>query len=373
MSIFFNILLFLTPLIYIPSIPFPFELPKVLASEAIIFILFFAWILSTSVKSEIQRNPKVLFVVLPLFLLSLAGFLMQPNLQSLFGNPYRLQGAFLLWSMLMLCIVTAYSIQIRLSSIAWAISFSLLFVSAFLFKHPSTGRAVGTLGEANALSAAAIMLWPFAFLFEHHKLHQAKTYLFIVVLIATGIIVFLSGSRAGAIALCVQVVYLLLKRFVKVPYIPLIISLALVIGSLVLPFIDTQGVYENRAEIWRTSYAAGFKSPIIGQGFGNVQSGIRESALTIGNNIRFQVVDSSHNIFLDWWIQAGAAGVVILLGITLYSAFVLDKKKQWAYEAMFLGVVSVLLFNPASVVTIISFWWLIGVSLKKDAHPHLSK
>lgn len=371
MSLLFNVLLFLIPLIYIPVILFPFELPKVIASEAVIFVMFFVWILSTSVKQEVRKNATVFFVVVPLFVLSLVGFFMQPNLLSFFGNPYRLQGVFLLWSMLVLLIVTVYSSQVRLNSIVWAISFVALLASTFVFKHPSTGRAVGTLGEANALSAAAVFLWPFSFLFEHKRIRRSGWYLSAVALIATGVIVFLSGSRAGIIALCIQLAYIVLRRFVKVPYVPLIIALLFIIGSLVLPFVDTQGVYENRAEIWKTAYSAGFKSPIIGQGFGNVQMAIRESALTIGNNIRFQVVDSSHNMFLDWWIEGGVIGVVLLTGIVLYTIFALERKKQQAYSVMFLGVVSVLLFNPASVVTLIAFWWLVGVSFKKDAHHSL--
>jgi O-antigen ligase len=79
------------------------------------------------------------------------------------------------------------------------------------------------------------------------------------------------------------------------------------------------------------------------------------------NRLRGYYVDSSHNFILDWWVQGGFIGLGILL-LLLFDAFKsFIRKKEKVYIVLLLGIVSVMSFNPMSVVTLVAFWWIVGL------------
>lgn len=134
----------------------------------------------------------------------------------------------------------------------------------------------------------------------------------------------------------------------------------LLLLALFLPFQESFGFFENRSDIWQTAIAAGFKSPVIGHGFGNIQEPMRETAVELNNNVQYQVVDSAHNFLLDFWIQGGTVGlaaVLILIYLTIKSFI---RHKKIIELTAFLGLMTAMLFNPVSVVNLLAFWWLIG-------------
>ncbi len=134
----------------------------------------------------------------------------------------------------------------------------------------------------------------------------------------------------------------------------------LLFTSLFLPLIQKKKIWENRTEIWSTALAAGLERPILGWGFGNVEFALRETSFLLKNNLRFQYVDSSHNLILDYWVQGGIVGVILILYLIFLTFKKFISKKDRLSLGVFFGVLTVLQFNPVSVVTSIHFWWLIG-------------
>ena len=332
-------LLFLLPFVIIPVGISPFETPKVLLAELAIEAL----LLLKLFKTEIPRHHVKLsyFPFILLMLLILAGLHLDffPSFQTVFGNAYRLQGTFLFMHLL---IFTYLSQRIRLPHIPpyFFICFLLAhLLLVFIFGFSDSKRAYGTLGEPNTLAAIAVFLWPFLFFIpkNHQFVYKVAGFCFALMLI------ILSGSRAGFIAIVLQSAFLLLSKKLPIVLSGALAVLALLL-SMFLPFVEKSGIYENRAEIWQTAFKAGFEYPIFGGGMGNIEIRLKDAATTLSNTIRFQYVDSSHNIFLDWWGQGGIFGFtlfVLLVGGAFYFAI----KHQKPLELMLLlGIISVFSF-----------------------------
>jgi O-antigen ligase len=139
-----------------------------------------------------------------------------------------------------------------------------------------------------------------------------------------------------------------------------IISIILIAFSLILPILEGGGWFENRSEVWSTALSAGLQRPIYGSGFGNIEYTLKEASRLINNNIQYQYVDSSHNFILDFWVQGGLLGTVLILSTIFLTLLGLTRKKDRLLLSSFLGVLTVMGFNPVSVVTLLALWYLIG-------------
>src|SRR5581483_8960777 len=131
------------------------------------------------------------------------------------------------------------------------------------------------------------------------------------------------------------------------------------------PFIENKGPFENRGEVWKTAFLSGLEAPLVGHGFGNVEKALKETSMRIGNNIRFQYVDSSHNILLDYWTEGGILGLGLLLIFLFLSFREYIQHHEKSLLAPLLGICTVMLFNPVSVVTLVAFWFLIGQGVRR--------
>lgn len=137
--------------------------------------------------------------------------------------------------------------------------------------------------------------------------------------------------------------------------------------SLFLPFAQNPDWFENRSLIWQTALEAGQASPIIGTGFGNIQNPIHQAALKLGNPVQYQVVDSSHNFLLDFWVQGGLVGVISILFLIGFALAGLKRQNRLVETTALLGMITAMLFNPVSVVNLLAFWWLIGQGFSSDS------
>jgi O-antigen ligase len=139
-----------------------------------------------------------------------------------------------------------------------------------------------------------------------------------------------------------------------------LVALILLLFSLIPPIVDKHTLYENRGEIWRTALYAGYEHPVLGWGFGNTEVAFKDYNLKLYNNLRGYYVDSSHNFVLDWWVQGGVVGLTLLslLLLDAFKGYMYAKNRQ--YLVLLLGVITVMSFNPVSVVTLVQFWWLIS-------------
>jgi len=354
-------LLFALPLVFHPLGNLAYEQPKVFVAQIAIELL----VVFAIYKFELFKNfsKHLLYIVGGFLLLSLTSFL-TPIDDSFFGNIFRLQGVFLFWHLLVFALLSS-KIDFKVNRYIPHLSLIVLMVSALVMESNHAGRAVGTLGEPNALAAAAIFVFPFAFMSGTRKnlVILERT---LVIGLTLGIL-YLSESHSGIIAFGIEILYFLMlysKRISKQS--ALIVCCLVITLSLVLPFIEEKRVYEDRAEIWYTSLVAGLKNPFFGNGFGTTEEAIHQASINLYNFVRLQKVDSAHNFLLDYWIQGGILGVGLML-LLLYDTFRnLVRKSDIQIVMAFLGIVTVMLFNPVSVVTLIAFWWLVGYSFSKN-------
>lgn len=348
-------LLFFLPLVFLPFGASPFEIPKVFIAEVGIEIAVFFYILRNGLSLD-GFDKKHLFLTLMLFILSLVHLIFYKTQVSFFGNIFRLQGIFLLWHLLLFSLLSAKTNFQRIPKILYILPSILIFISVFVFPVNPSGRFVATLGEPNALAATSVFFFPFLYFLSTKKKFPKILSLFWVFAI-----VLLSGSRSGLVALGIQLFFILSLEKLKLPIKRgLFICFSLIFLSLLLPFIEKGGILEKRVEIWETAFYAGFSSAFWGSGFGNVEKILQESSKKLGNNLQFQYVDSSHNIILDFWIQGGVLAVLLLSSLIYHSIKNLLLKNKKLELTAFLGVFTVMLFNPQSVVTLLAVWWIIG-------------
>lgn len=318
-------LLFFLFLIVIPIGISPFETPKVILAEITIEILLLIKIIQFK-KPNLKKliDPQVVFIAL-LFLLSFdQRFLFNP-VGSFFGNAFRLQGVFLFWHLLVFSIISkGILIDQKIRSLV-PFSFVCLLMGTVILGVNNNNRAFGTLGEPNALATTAVFFFPFVFL-DYRNLVK------IISFIVTLVIILLSGSRAGLIALIIESVFLLLITGFKFPIKKaVLISFCLIFLTLLLPFVQNYSWFENRSLVWQSAFQAGLQSPILGHGFGNIQNPIHEIAVRLKNTVQYQIVDSSHNFLLDFWIQGGLVGLICILSlIGLAISNLSVHKKLWS-------------------------------------------
>lgn len=335
-----------------------FETPKVILGEILIEILVVLALFKNKLNLGFFKSHPGLAIGL-LFSLTIIDIAFLKTNTTFFGNPFRLEGVFLLWHLLAFMIISS---GINLPKRAYLFSLFTLIVlilSAYILGGDLNGRAFGTLGEANSLAGTAIFLLPFG-LIGTPKWAKA------VSLSVVALILLASGSRAGIMAFLIQLIFVGLTYLVRFKLSKaFVIAIVLSIASLALPIYAGGGWYENRSEIWYTSLNAGLMSPIIGHGFGNTEKAIHQASLILNNNIQYQLVDSSHNIFLDFWIQGGSLGVMALVALIIFAVKNFLQKGQPRELLAILGLLTTLSFNPVSVSLLIAFWWILGQGFKK--------
>ncbi len=356
-----NFLLFFLSLIIFPFGPSQFEIPKVILAILLIDVLAVFIIVRRLRSRAFSIHPVLTIFAALIFLLTIYDVFFLRTSLTLFGNQFRGQGILLLWHLILLSIFSSYLPYKRISFYWYASVLAVTFITSLFLGNNDVGRSVGALGEPNALAAFVVFLWPFLFF---APIHKYKKYVQISCLILSLLIIFLSGSRSGLIAFIIQAVFYLSLKVSKNMRLSLIIGLLLVGASYLLPMFETV-TYENRSVIWQTAFTAGFISPITGGGFGNTQLLLRSVIERENNSLIGYYVDSSHNIFLDWWVQGGLVGVGILAALFIFAIKNFYTRKATFELILFLGLLTGFSLNPLSVVSLIHLWWLIGQSFRK--------
>ncbi len=315
------------------------EIPKALLSLisiACLSIVFF-W--------QGMQWKKVYLLFAGLFLVSTVGLLSNWTPTTFFGNPFRLQGVLTLWSLIFWSILSSQTGESKSRTPLTILALLLTTFIAIIGRTDASGRAVGSVGEANSLGAFAVFLVP---------LTQTP-----LAFIPGMLTVLLSGSRSAAIGFVAQVAILFgSKRFALKSVIPLVSILHLC--TLLFPLLTPKSVFEDRGDIWRTAIQAGLEKPLFGWGIGNIEIGLRHAAETEQTFIRYQYVDSSHNIFLDWWVQGGIIGLTLFSALIVTSIRGLIRQKNTILLSSFFGILAVMLFNPVSISILVPFWWIVG-------------
>lgn len=365
------LILFLVPLIVIPVISLRFEPPKVLLTEFLIEVLV-VYVITTG-KFSLKKASKVLVgVVGGLFLLSLFHLIISPTQQNLFGNIFRLQGTILFWHFLALVLVTQNTYFKLKERYIYLSAFIAVCLGSLVFGVNRAGRLIGSLGEPNALGAVIILIFPFVFLsFKNIWVRLS------VLISAIGVINY-SESKSALVALVLELLFLGIIKIFKGKYLVATISCLIILGfSLTLPILERDYFLKNntdpfdfrledRAEIWQIALNAGLHSPIFGSGIDSIQSQIHETAQDLNLNSQYSIIDSSHNLLLDYWIWGGFIGLFLMSTLIVLTLKNLIKQKALLEMIIFIGLLTVLLFNPTTVSILVAFWWIIGRSFAKS-------
>ncbi|MBI3341805.1 O-antigen ligase family protein [Candidatus Curtissbacteria bacterium] len=354
-------LLIVLPLFLVPPLHvLAYELPKVIVfyiSTLILFVFNF-------------KNRKVKFSkfdLLLIFILGISTISLAVNFSpiTLFGNLFRLQGTLTLWFLLLFAYTTKnFKIQIPQNLVLQGLS-SLLFLQFFL-GATDAGRYAGTLGEPNALGATVLFLWPLAFFAKVKNGHSFLLKVYPLVLVVT--MLTLSGSKSALLGFAAQAMFYVLTRL-KVAYKKSLVMVTVLIVTAILaaPSFKISGnFYENRIAIWKTAAYAAFGSPIYGFGFGNIAKPFHQTAHYLSNSVQWTFVDSAHNIILDWWLQGGVLGLLAISYLLATTTKNFSQNKNRQYLICFIGIFTVLVFNPASIVNLIAFWWLVGQNARSE-------
>lgn len=339
-------LLFLLPLLVVPFGYSYFELPKVICAQILIEILVILKIF----KAKLPL--KLLIPISILGLLTIYDLLFLRTQTTFWGNIFRFQGVFMLWHLLLLALISSRIKLPKISYLFYLVPLFGLLASSYILGKNDAGRSFGTLGEPNALAASTVFLLPFLY-FASGKIVRVASLILIIW------IILLSGSRAGLVAFAIQVFFLISTKWFSLKKVVLI-CLAFLALSFTFPFIEGGGWYENRAQVWQTAIVAGFINPLFGSGFGNIEEILPKTSEIINNNVHYQYTDSSHNFLLDYWVTGGLIGVLTLCFLLFQAIKNFISRGKKLELAALLGLITVMSFNPVSVVTLAAFWWLIG-------------
>lgn len=359
------LLLFFLQFVVLPFGTSAFETPKVLIGESIILILACYFFLFS--KQQFVLNKLQLSLYGVIFLLSIIHLTFFQTDTTFLGNQFRMQGVLLLWLLLAFSLMSS---QIALVWIPrWVIGGILLIqlVLAILIDSGS-GRAVGTLGEPNALAVSALFVWPFLLFMSQNvkkkKVLQKRQFVFqLFGIVVALIIILLSGSRSGLVAFFIQIIFLILL-VVKVDFKKAaIVAILMTSCSLILPAFQ-KNPYENRVEIWKTALIAGYEKPILGSGFGNSEQILEIYGDKLYTGSHGYYVDSSHNLLLDVWIQGGFIGLATIILVLYFSLKSFIVRRDKLLFTLMIGVLTASLFNPLSIVSLLQLWWLIGRGFK---------
>lgn len=356
-------LLFLLPFIIAPFGTTQFENPKVIVAEAGIIIIFLLTLFRN--PSLFQRRNILSYCFGIIFLLTIIDLIFFKTTVSFFGNAFRMQGIFLLWLLLLFAYLTG---QVHLKKIRWFVIILLLIgqvIATLLLPLNESQRYVGVMGEPNATAALMLFLWPFLW-FSLERKPKWKWFILAIGTICVLCVFYLTDSRSAMIGFFIEILFLVLLRLKSSIQETTIICICLLLASYSLTWFQKDVLYENRLEVWTAGMYAGLKNPIIGGGFGNTELLLHKSAIDQHLRIRGYYVDSSHNILLDWWVEGGIIGLAVLLIFIINALQHYIRQNNQRNIVLLLGILTALSFNPASIVGLLQFWWLIGNSQNNE-------
>ncbi len=344
-------LVFILPLIVSPIGPFAFEAPKVILAEFGIELFLITSLFSNTLNFK-KIDPKILILSSIYTLFLIVSIFTRSNLNTFFGNAFRLQGPFLTLHLLLFSLFAKHvKIKLNLYLIS-LVTFLSLFISTFMMGTNKAGEYVGTLGEPNAL--AAVMLVIFCFIY-----FKASLIIKFTAVVIELVVIYLTSSYSALLGLSLVITFSLLIKKLNLQN-TLVICLFLLLTSYSFPFLSPPKKFEYRAEVWQTAFYSGLSSPIIGHGFGQIENSLKKTSFELNNNLRYQRVDSSHNFILDLWVEGGliAVAVMLLLIAMSFKNLVISDKK---FEiAALLAILAPISFNPATVCILVAFYFFLS-------------
>ncbi|MCC6290761.1 O-antigen ligase family protein [Candidatus Nomurabacteria bacterium] len=374
-------LLLLTPLLISRSLLFPFITGKAFFFRILIEVVFFLWIVL--LWREPTYRPRKSWL-----LLSVVGLVAVSALATIFGqNPYhsfwsnfeRMDGliSYLHLSAYFLVIASTFRTEkiwqwFFHSSIGVSLVVAFYSLAQIAGAIPiSQGRLDSTLG--NAIYLAVYMLFHVfltTFLLVKHWRHFWLRFVYVPIIILQTFILYKTATRGAIIGFLVGIgvstLLIMIKKWsdrrIRVITLGVVGAFVLLVGGFWFsrhsdfvvksPVLSrfasislTDATTDSRLTIWQMSLRGFREHPILGWGPENynlVFNKYFEPKLWRQE----QWFDRSHNIFLDWMIDAGVLGLLSYLSLFVTAIYYLWRSRQTVIiKSLFTGLLVAYLVN----------------------------
>lgn len=227
-------------------------------------------------------------------------------------------------------------------------------------------RAIGTFANPNLLAAFLVLFTPFAIQAAGVLPHRARVAVNTVVVMAY-VAVLATYSRAGFVAGAVGLLVLALvhrrTRLLDRGPLHLVAALgaagAAAASLLVATAAQTTSLLGTRGQVWGRAIDVATAHP-LGVGLG--RAGAVLSVRTAGGH----AVAHAHNLWLNWLVETGAAGMVAISAVTtigVASAAELARRNSTVGGAGLAGLIGFLLMNlvdhPTNITRVATALWAV--------------
>lgn len=248
--------------------------------------------------------------------------------ESILGGSYRHQGVIFFFSLWVIGKLTLFKNEKYKKVLDKVIIYSLLVQGVLViiqtvFKiNLLNGRAIGTLGEPNAV-AGFFILGIYFFLKDKKKISYYSiidSLILLIIFIAT----VLTKSRIGILSFCLVTIlsFFSLHKLGDVKKGLLFLLFGLIVTLSLILINRPVSEFENRLLFWKLAISQIQKKPILGFG---AESGEEVFNIAFKENempLYELIVDRSHNIIIDVILWSGLLGLSVFI-YWIYKVFIL--------------------------------------------------
>lgn len=364
------LMLAIVPLIFYPKMMYPFQTPKTLVFQALVEIIFAAWVVLALISASYR--PKLSPVSIGLLI-----FLAVVTIASIFGvNPRmsfwseegRMDGLFFLAHVAALFFALSslsrqlnwrhiWLFQVLVSGLVSLSALIGLWFPSFLYLTQAPYRPGGTLNNPAYLAGYLLFgfflgLWLIGLSYKKGTNNLVKNPEFIAAAIGTALAlagIFVSQTLATIFGLYIGVLFLLIHFGYKNRRAPINKFLFLVIAALVLMpviFLATRAnpiwqkipglnkaaeaslespAIKDRLTIWQLSLEAFKERPLIGWGFANFRIPYNKhyNPIVYTTYVNGTFYDKPHNVFIERLVDSGVLGLLAYILVFVLSFYTL--------------------------------------------------
>ncbi len=374
--------LILSPLIFWPTAPVPYEVPRVWFIMRLIEVLAVIGIINLLKIKKGKIDTKLLISVNLLFVVAIITALTGSNfVKSLTGNYYRSDGLITFGHFLLLFYLIALlgqnswkkvlSASIALGSTLaaiWALTDALRFFVLHQNIINFEGAIGGTFGQPNFLGGYLLVAMPLT-LFQIVNSRNKLKLAWIVSLILQILSILLTNSRASILG--IPIFFIAFAILQKNRYKKIIIAVSLITFAVGTVFflqqfkshiVPDRITAEGRTRIFAKALIGFREKPLLGWGWANFDYLFTsiDWPIKLGNDV---YVDKPHSTIIEIATTTGIFGLILYLAVIIRGGKLLYKKDKYFF-LVFLLFIMHSQTNIISSAEEIIFWIALGISVR---------
>lgn len=383
------------PLVFWPSAPVAYEIPRVwfvLVWIDVLFILTFVKSLRNTENTVYNRELIGSIVLFGSIALLASVFGIDP-MHSVFGNYWRRDGLVTLFHLFALSYIVngvwrryrhALIMSISLGSLAvsaWAVTDGYRF---FLLGDRSVrdfqGAIGASFGQPQFLAGFLVVTLPFVWYLLTATRSTAVRSIILVSGFVQIVAILLTKSSGGMIGIVVFFIGILIPKFSKVKILAPLFTILGILGITVLiatyiqfvRSIPPQLLAESRPRIFMKGFLGWAERPVLGWGWANFNNAF--SAADWPYHFEYDAyVDKAHAHILEVLATTGAIGLasytimLYLIGRQLWrNSRQGSHSQRLVYQSLFLSFILYVMHSQTNVTSIaeeLIFWFIVGASI----------